>query len=90
MIPIALFLLSSLFSVVGSNLLVRIINKAYPHEQYFSMRPPKRLIMKLKAEQSDNVELLRKVKLGVALERLGLMGFGVTFMVIVLISLYDN
>jgi hypothetical protein len=86
---VTMFLIALVLPTIGSNILNFQIRKFYPEEQYIRMRPPGRLIEKLKFEHSENKEVIKKIKTGLLLEKMGIIGIiGVFFLILLSSKLF--
>ena len=85
-----LFLLSAGVAVVGSNILNRTVKKVYPNEIYYRFRPPGRLIKRIKSDNQRDKGLISNINQGLTFERIGLAGFALMFIYVLLIAVINN
>jgi hypothetical protein len=78
-----LFIASSASMTVGSNILLRLVQKAYPEKLQFKLSPSKKLLTKLKTEKATDEATMRKVNMGLTLERMGWIGYGLILLMFV-------
>lgn len=78
-----LFIASSALMTIGNNILLRLVQKAYPEKLQFRLSPSKRSIKELKTEKAADEVIMRRMNLGLTLGRLGWMGYGLILLMFI-------
>jgi hypothetical protein len=71
-----LFVVSSTLTVIGNNILLRLVQKSCPDKSQFRLSPSGRILRRLRTEKATDINLIKKLDLGLTLERIGWFGYG--------------
>ena len=78
-----LFIASSALMTIGHNILLRLVQKAYPEKLQFRLSPTKGILKELKTEKAADDVIMRRLNIGLTLERLGWMGYGLILLIFI-------